>query len=563
MYILGISCYYHDSAATLVKDGKIIAAAQEERFNREKHSNVFPISAINYCLSKEGIIINDIDQIVFYERPFLKFHRVLKNLIGSFPRSFSAFMDLVPRYLGERLVLPSKIKNTLDYDGKVLYIPHHISHAASAFFTSGFEKANILTVDGIGEYASMMIGYGEKNRIKGDKILPYPGSVGLLYSAITTYLGFKANGGEGKVMALADFGEPVYLDFLEKIMDLKEDGSFTCFEKYFDFSSGNRMFRNSLEKEIGPSRRPDQKIERHHKDVAASLQAFTEKSVISIINNMIKKNGVKKLAVAGGVFLNCVLNRKILEDTEVEQIHIFPAAGDAGGSSGCALFAYYHLFGGEERYTIKTAALGPKYLKNSIVNLAINRNLIIKELSEEELIKDCAESISLGKICGWFQGNMEFGPRALGNRSILANPAADDIKEKLNRDVKHREWFRPYGVSVLDEKGSEIFEDYVTNSFMIMTDTVKKEKRKSIPGALHVNHSVRYQSVSSDDGKYYRLIKKFYEITNIPMVINTSFNVQEQIVCSPEDAFDTFMNSNIERLYIEDFVVLKQEGDTK
>jgi len=559
MYILGISCYYHDSAASLIKDGKIVAAAQEERFNRNKHSNEFPINAINFCLDSEGIMINEVFAVVFYERPFLKFHRVLKNLMRTFPFSYPTFLRIVPEYLGERLVFPSVLKDRFGFEGEVLFVPHHISHAAAAFFTSPFEKANILTADGIGENSSMMIGMGEEDIIMGKKELRHPGSMGLLYSAITTYLGFGANGDEGKVMALADYGTVRYLDFLIDNLDLKEDGSFTCFERFFDFSSGRKMFKKRLEKEIGKARLAGGNFETHHLDMAASLQAFTEESVIRTVNFMLTRNGLKDLVVAGGVFLNCVLNRKVIEKTDVERLYIFPAAGDAGASSGCALFAYHQIMGNNNRSMLCSASLGPSYKKSEIINIAVNNGLFIKEVDREELIKDCSEYISQGNICAWFQGRMEFGPRALGNRSILAHPGIEGIKDILNNDVKHREWFRPYGVSILDEKGEEYLENYVTNPFMIMTAEAKEEKKEEIRGSLHINDSVRYQSVKESDGIYYRLIKAFYKLTGIPMVINTSFNIQEPIVCDPEDAFDTFIRSRIKRLYIENFIVSKKD----
>jgi len=559
MNILGISCFYHDSAACLVKDGKVIAAAQEERFTREKKTSAFPINAINFCLQKGKITPYDLDYIGFYEKPFLKFQRVVLNHIKSYPFSIKNFMRVMPHWLDERLIIPLIIKKEVGYEGKVLFIKHHLSHAASSFLVSPFDEAAIITSDGVGEFATMTIGKGKKNKIKILRELDYPNSLGLLYSAITSYLGFNANFGEGKIMALADYGKPSYLRKLKEIINIRSDGSFNLNSSYFGFNKGSKMYSEKFVKTFGKERKQGEKLEKKHFDMASSLQKLVEEILILISKDVYEKTKSKNLCLAGGTFLNCVANSRILKETKFDKIFIQPAAGDSGCALGVALYIYNSLLNNSRRYEMKHSYYGPDFSSDQIKRFLLNNSIKFKRLSKEKLVTYIAKKISEDKIVGWFHGKMEWGPRALGNRSILANPCNQNMRDILNEKVKHREWFRPYGISILLEELNNYYDLKQPSPFMLLVGNVKKEKRNLIPSAVHIDGTTRIQTVTrKENGIFYDLIKEFYKITNIPLIINTSFNDKEPIVCDYKDAYNCFLKTKIDYLVLGNFIIKKQ-----
>ena len=564
MNILGISCFYHNSAACVVQDGKVITAASEERFNRQKNSPVFPINAINFCIQNANLTIYDIDYIGFYEKPFLKFYRVLLSHLRAYPFSFKNFLDTIPSWLEERLIIPLVLKKELGYDGKVLFIKHHLSHAASTFLVSPFEEAAILTADGLGEWSTMSFGIGKGKDIKIIKEMHFPNSLGLFYTAVTTYLGFEALRGEGKVMGLAGYGEPCYVNKFKEMITVKADGSFMINQNFFGFNKGSRMYgsrmySNRLIKTLGKDRKPDDKIEQRHYDIATSLQKFTEDTLITIANNLYNETKLDKLCLAGGLFLNCVVNSKILENTPFKEIFVQPDAGDSGGALGVASYIYHSILGNNRNYVMNDAYLGPDFSSNQMKRALLNNGIAFKELEDAELFKYIAKQISQNKIIGWFQGRMEFGPRALGNRSILANPCNPDMKDLLNSKVKKREYFRPYAPAVLEERTSEFFEIKQLSPFMLLAARVREDKRPIIPAVTHVDGTARVQTVSKNTNpKFWHLIKEFENITGVPILINTSFNLRgEPIVCTPEDAISCFKRSQMDCLVLGNYVVEK------
>lgn len=558
--VLGISCHYHDSAAALIRDGEIVAAAQEERFDRVKYSHVFPINAINFCLQQADMTILDVDCVAFHEKPFLKFSRVLIGHLRSYPFSLPNFMEMMPSWLDERLSFPLTLKDRLDYRGEVLFLKHHLSHAASTFLVSPFDEAAILTVDGIGEWASTSYGYGKGTDIKVLKELHYPNSLGLLYAIMTTYLGFPVFVGEGKVMALASLGEPAYLEQFGRFMDMRPDGSFRLDPSYLSFNKGRRMYTRKLVKLLGAPRAPDEDFSQRHYDIAATLQRVTEEALLAMARHLHEVTGMKKLCMAGGVSLNVVANSRIYNETPFEELYIQPAAGDAGGALGAAAYVYHSLWGNPRQRVMRTAQLGPVYPVRQLRTLLENAGVPYQELPEEELLPLVASRIAAGKIVGWFQDRLEFGPRALGARSILADPRVADMKEILNQRVKHREWYRPYGVSVLAEESDDFFELGAPSPFMLLIGNVKEDKAGLIPAAVHVDGTSRLQTVTEEDnGIYYRLIRAFRDLTGIPMVINTSFNVQEPIVCTPDEAWSCFSRTEMDCLVLGNCFVEKGE----
>lgn len=561
MNILGISCYYHDSAAVLVQDGRITAAVQEERFTREKNTPAFPVNAINYCVQAGGITFDDVDYVVIHEKPFLKFARVILSHLRAYPFSISNFLSTVPNWLKERMSLPLLIEEELGYKGKVLFVKHHLSHEAAAFLASSFESAAIFTADAVGEQATTTIGHGRANKIKVFNEMIYPDSLGLLYTAFTTYLGFSAHRGEGKVMGLAAYGEPKYIDEFRDLYDIAPDGSFRVKESFFGFNKGRRMFSRKLIKKFGSPRKRDDEITQRHKDIAASLQFFLEEILIKIANDLYDKTKEEALCLSGGIFLNCVANAKILKHTPFKKIFIQPAAGDSGGALGAALYVHNTLLDNPRREVMEHAYLGPDFPERKIKIILSNTDLVVEELDEDLIIERAANSISQGKIIGWFQGRSEFGPRALGNRSILANPCIPDIKDTLNNKVKHREEFRPFAPSVLEEASGEYFDLNVTSPFMLLAPDVKESEKDKIPGIVHADGTARVQTVSKKTNPiYWALIEKLGRLTGVPMVLNTSFNLRgEPIVNSPEDAIDCFQRSNLDHLVIERFFVSKKE----
>jgi len=592
--ILGISAFYHDSAAALIIDGKIISAAQEERFSRKKHDSSYPFNAVKYILKNSNLNISDLDHIVFFEKPFLKFERLLETYLAFAPAGFISFSMSMPIWLREKLFqkkfLFDKLKqhdeNFNDIE-KIKFSEHHYSHAASAFFPSPFKESIVLTLDGVGEWATTTVAIGKDNDLKMVKEIHFPHSLGLLYSAFTYYTGFKVNSGEYKVMGLAPYGTPKYKELIiEKLMDLKPDGSFKLNMKYFNYATGltmtNKHFSNLFGEQV---RNPEKdKLTQFHMDIAASIQAVTEEVVLKLTRSLAAEYKIKNLCLAGGVALNCVANGKILKEKIFENIWIQPAAGDAGGSLGAAL-AYWHRDLKKPRNDYKDqmngSYLGPKFNDEEIEKKLKNLNANYKKFSEEEIIKLTVKGLSDNKTVGWFQGRMEFGPRALGGRSILADPRSEKMQKELNLKIKFRESFRPFAPSILREDLSEWFDLNCDSPYMLLVADVKKDKqidvteksnelfgieklnikRSSVPAITHVDYSARIQTVhKATNSKYYKLLSEFKDTTKCPILVNTSFNVRgEPIVCSVEDAFNCFMGTNLDILVVENFILFKND----
>ncbi len=560
MYILGISAFYHDSAAALLKDGKIVAATQDERFSRIKHDSNFPLRAINYCLSTENISARELDYIGFYEKPFIKFERILYSHLATFPKSFISFLMATPMWLKEKLWIPALIRKELNYEGEVLMIEHHLSHAGSSFLVSPFKEAGILTIDGVGEWSTGAWGIGKDNQIELLYEMRFPHSLGLLYSAFTYYLGFKVNSAEYKVMGLAPYGKPVYYDLIMKeLVDLKEDGSFKLNMRYFSYDYGLKMTSSRFDKLFGfPPRKPETEIKKLHKDIASSLQKVTEEIVLKMASNLCKETGLKKLCLAGGVALNCLANSRILKETPVEELFIQPGSSDAGGAVGVAAYIYYSLLDNPRNFVWKDAYLGPEFSQEQIKDFLIRERITYKEYSREELLKVTVKLLSEQNILGWFQGRMEFGPRALGNRSILADPRRAENKDRINQKVKYREGFRPFAPSIIWEKAKDFFEIDRPSPFMLLTFQVKS---KEIPAVIHTDGSARLQTVKREENQlFYDLLLEFFNLTGCPALLNTSFNLRgEPIVCTPEEAYLSFMRSGMDYLIMGNFVIDKKE----
>ncbi|MCX5778791.1 MAG: carbamoyltransferase [Elusimicrobia bacterium] len=559
MNILGISCYYHDSAACLLQDGRIVSAAQEERFNRRKNSSDFPLMAANYCLQAGNVTINDIDYIGFYEKPFLKFSRVVLSHLRSYPFSLPNFLSTMPHWLQDRLIMPMIFKRELGYEGKSIFIKHHLSHAASAFLVSPFEEAAILTADSVGEWATTTMGSGCNSEIKILNEIHFPDSLGLLYTAITTYLGFAADEGEGKVMGLAAYGKPRYIEALRNIVVVRADGSFIIDQRFFGFNTGFRMYSRKFVAMFGPARVPDGLLEERHCDMAASLQLFIEETLISIARNLYRITKSDNLCLAGGVFLNCVANSRIIEETPFKNIFIQPAAGDSGGAIGVASYMYHSLLGNQRDSIMNDTYLGPDYSANQVRRALASAGLDFREMEDGALSEYVAERIAQNKIVGWFQGRMEFGPRALGNRSILANPMTLGMKDYLNNQVKHRESFRPFAPVVLEEKANEYFHGEGSSPFMLLSPKVKENKKHIIPAVTHIDGTARLQTVRQQSNEQlWRLIVAFETLTGVPVLLNTSFNLRgEPIVCTPQDAIDVFQRTKMDCLVMGNIVVDK------
>jgi carbamoyltransferase len=559
-WILGISAYYHDAAAALLRDGEVIAAAQEERFTRRKHDWSFPIHAIRYCLREGGIEAKDLDYVGFYDRPLVKFERILQTYLATFPRSLPAFLKALPPWLRQKLWIRYEIRKALDYEGPILFAEHHMSHAASAFLVSPFDEAAILTTDGVGEWATTTYGVGRGNRIELFKEVHFPHSLGLLYSAFTYYLGFKVNSAEYKVMGLAPYGRPVYLDKMRELIDIREDGSFRLNMDYFAYHYGLRMTNGRFHKLFGrPPRRPGEPIESFHQDVAASLQAVTEEALLRMANHLHRETGLKKLCMAGGVALNCVANGRILRETPFEELFVQPAASDAGGAVGIAAYIYYTLLDRPRNWHWQHAYLGPEFSTEEVRSVLERYSIPYEELDREELLRRTASLIAQQRVVGWFQGRMEFGPRALGNRSILGDPRNPENKDRINLKVKFRESFRPFAPSVLEERASDYFELSVPSPYMLLTARVREDNR-TIPAVTHVDGSARIQTVRREDNPlFYDLLKEFERQTGCPVLINTSFNQRgEPIVCTPEDALACFLSTNMDDLIIDRFHLAKE-----
>ena len=594
--ILGISAFYHDSAAALIINGKIVSAAQEERFSRVKHDARYPKNAINFILTSNNLKLNDIDFIVFFEKPFLKFERLLETYLAFAPKGFKSFSLAMPIWLREKLFqkkfLFDKLKNhdeNFKNINKIKFSEHHYSHAASAFFPSPFEEAIILTLDGVGEWATSTLAIGKKNELKIIKEIHFPHSLGLLYSAFTYYTGFKVNSGEYKVMGLAPYGKPIYKDLIfEKLIDMKDDGSFKLDMSFFDYATGLTMTNKKFSNLFGqPVRDPKKdKLTQFHMNIASSIQAVTEEIVIKLTKSAAKEYNINKLCLAGGVALNCVANGKIIKEKIFENVWVQPAAGDAGGSLGAALAFWYKELKkprNEFKDQMKGSYLGPKFSDQEIKNSLNNLKAKFSKFNSKQLVEITAKELSQSKTVGWFQGSMEFGPRALGCRSVLADPRSEKMQKELNLKIKFRESFRPFAPSILREDLNEWFDFDSDSPYMLFVSEVKKNKqiemkeseknlfgidklnikRSIIPAITHVDYSARIQTVHKETNpKYYDLILEFKKITNCPILVNTSFNVRgEPIVCSIEDAFNCFMGTNLDILVIEDFILYKNEQD--
>jgi carbamoyltransferase len=596
-YVLGISAFYHDSAAALIKDGEIVSAAQEERFTRKKHDSGFPSNAINFVLNNSNIQLSEVDHIVFYEKPFLKFERLLETYVAFAPKGFQSFSRAMPIWLREKLFQKKfifdylkSIDSTFKDDSKLLFSEHHLSHAASAFYPSPFEEAIILTADGVGEWATTTVAIGKKDNLEIKKELHFPHSLGLLYSAFTYYTGFKVNSGEYKLMGLAPYGKPLYADkILENLIDLKDDGTFMLDQKYFNYSTGLTMTNKNFNKLFGkkPRKPESEMITQFHMDIAASIQNVTEKIMLLLAKSLRKEYGISNLCLAGGVALNCVANGKILQEKIFQNIWVQPAAGDAGGSLGAAL-AYWHIDLGNERKEInkdnmRGSYLGNEFKENEIVEKFNEIGANYEKLEQDEIIDRTAKDLADGKAVGWFQGRMEFGPRALGNRSILGDPRSDLMQKNLNLKVKYRESFRPFAPSVLREDLNDWFEINTDSPYMLFVSNVKKNKtleltddekklfgidllnikKSEIPAVTHVDYSARIQTVSKENNLiYYNLIKKFKEKTSCPVLVNTSFNIRgEPIVHTPEDAFKCFMGTELDVLVVGNCYLVKDNQD--
>jgi carbamoyltransferase len=600
MYIIGVSAYYHDSAACLLNDGEIVAAAQEERFTRKKHDAGFPHHAIQYCLKEADIAVSQIENVVFYEKPFVKFERILETYLAFAPRGFKSFSKAMPLWIKDKLfqksALVSALESTLGGDinwrERLLFSEHHLSHAASAFYPSPFESAAVLTLDGVGEWTTTSLAVGNGRDLNVVKEIHFPHSLGLLYSAFTYYTGFKVNSGEYKVMGLAPYGEPRYADLIrEKLITVADDGSFQLDMSYFDYATGLTMTNRKFDALFGgPPRTSEAELTQREMDLAASIQKVTEDIVVQIAKGIAKDTGEKNLCLAGGVALNCVVNGILLREKVFDNIWIQPAAGDAGGALGAALSAWY-LHHKKERNVsseldaMKGSYLGPEYCNDEIEDELNACKAVYKKLSIEDLLEQVATAVADGRAVGWMQGRMEFGPRALGGRSIIADPRSPVMQKQLNLKVKYRESFRPFAPSVLREYVHDWFEHNTDSPYMLLVADVQQNKRRtataeeeglfgidklnalrsSVPAVTHVDYSARIQTVHADTNyRYHAVISKFKDKTGCPLVVNTSFNVRgEPIICTPTDAFKCFMGTELDVLAIGDYLLNKEEQDEK
>lgn len=561
MYILGISAFYHDSAAVLIKNGKVICAVEEERFSRIKHDNSFPFLAVKRCLEYAGITINEVSAIAYYEKPLLKFERILENIVRDFPFSLRTFNKSVPEWLGQKIKVGEIIKNKLKFKKDVYYIPHHLSHASAAFYPSPFKQSAILTIDGIGEYQTLVLWSGDETQIKQIKSLEFPNSLGLIYSLFTSFLGFKVNEDEYKVMGLSAYGKPQFKPQIYELIDLKPDGSFKLNHKYFNFENDKNPWTADFTKLFGLPKSSNEPFRTKHKNIAASIQAVTEEIYFKILNQLYLLTNSENICIGGGVALNALANGKIYTNTEFKNSFVFGAAGDSGGALGAALFTWHTIYKNNTRNEINSLNMGTDYNDISIQQALIESKLNYRKFtSQTELIEKTALLLSEGKILGWFENRMEFGPRALGGRSILANPSGKTMKSKVNT-VKYREQFRPFAGSVLQEKVHELFEVPERNHyspFMTYCFKVKPSQKKLLEAITHVDYTCRVQTVSKSNGLYYQLIKQFSKLTGISCILNTSFNLAgEPLVESPLQAINDFQNSKLEYLIMGNFLIKK------
>jgi carbamoyltransferase len=561
--VLGLSCYYHDAAAALLRDGQVVAAAQEERFTRKKHDSDFPVHALRYVLDEAGLKPQALDAVGFYDKPLLKFERMLSTYIATFPRSFNSFRKAMPVWLHEKLWVPSKIRQELKpYSGPILFAEHHMSHAASAFLPSPFDEAAILTIDGVGEWATASYGVGRGTDITLFKEIRFPHSLGLLYSAFTYYLGFKVNSAEYKVMGLAPYGEPVHFDrIMKEMVHLNDDGSFKLNMKYFSYDHGLRMTNGAFDDFFGgPPRVPETRMHEREFDIAASVQKVCEEVVLAMARHLHRETGLERLCMAGGVALNCVANGRVIRETPMKELWVQPAAGDAGGAVGVAHYLHNTLEKQPRAEAWRHAYLGPSFSDAEIARYLDEAGAKYETLPERELLQRTARLLADQNVVGWFQGRMEFGPRALGGRSILADARDAGMRDTLNMKIKFREGFRPFAPSVLADRAAEWFDIDCDSPYMLLVAQVRDAKRV-IPSVTHVDGSARLQTVSREEAPlYYDLIAEFEKITGVPIIINTSFNVRgEPIVCTPHDAYLCFMRTNMDRLVLGHHVLDKKE----
>ena len=596
MDILGISCYFHDASAVLLRDGEVVAAAEEERFTRKKHDYDFPAHAIQFCLERGGIRSEDLDYVAFFEKPFVKFERILFSTLQTFPRSRRVFQESMVSWMTEKLWIKNLLKEKLGVpQEKILFGNHHLSHASSAFLCSPFDEAAILTVDGVGEWATATYGIGKGREISILKEIRFPHSLGLLYSAFTAYLGFEVNEGEYKVMGMAPFGEPKYLDKVYKLIRVEKDGSFQLDMDYFCFHySTDKTFNGKFASLFGPPRDPQARFftptsgypsyfgerpgnynslareNQHYADIAASIQVATEETLLTMANYLHRETGLKKLCMAGGVALNSVANGRILRETPFEEIYVQPSAGDGGGAMGAALWAHHMVLGKPRRFVLEHAYWGEEHGRDRIGTFLKDKNIPHERIDDDEkLIGRVVEELEAGKVVGWFQGRFEWGPRALGNRSILADPRRAEMKDIVNTKIKFREPFRPFAPSVLEEKTEAFFDlpeasRHFPARFMLYVVDVKDDKKEVVPAITHVDGTGRLQTVNkSTNPRYYRLIQRFGEATGVPLVLNTSFNLKgEPIVNTPEEAFSTFSRSGMDVLVLDHCVIAKKDNQS-
>ncbi|MCK6555415.1 carbamoyltransferase [Candidatus Binatia bacterium] len=561
MNVLGISALYHDAAACLLRDGEVVAAAAEERFTRRKHDADMPVNAIKYCLEAGRLRIDDIDHIGFYEKPFVKFKRILYTHLACYPFSFTPFLKAIPSWMNEKLIIPSIIRQKTGYEGEVLMIEHHLSHAASSFLVSPFEEAAILTVDGVGEWSTATYGHGAGTDIRLFREIRFPHSLGLLYSAFTYYLGFKVNSAEYKVMGLAPYGRPIFYDQIRQLIDVRPDGSFHLDMRYFNYLTGLTMTNGKFDQLFGgPVRKPDDPLEQRHKDLAASVQKVTDDVMLLMANHIGKETGSRNLCLAGGVALNCVANGRILREGPFKHMYVQPAASDAGGAIGVASYIYHTLQRHDRNFVLRHDYLGPGYSEQEVREFLVGNDIPHTVLERDELLRRTAQLIADQQVVGWFQGRMEFGPRALGNRSILADARNPENRDRVNLKIKFRESFRPFAPAVLADRVGEYFELSEPSPFMLLVAQVRPDRR-TIPSVTHVDGSARVQTVERDTNPlFYDLIAEFDRLTGTPVIINTSFNVRgEPIVCSPADAYRCFVTTGMDYLVMGNCLLDKQK----
>ena len=562
MNILGISCFYHDSAAALLRDGELVAAAHEERFTRKRHDPDLPSHAVRYCLREAGLSVEDVDYLAFYDKPFVKFERILLTYLATFPRSLRSYSKAMPIWLKQKLLVDKPIRRELGFQGKILYAEHHQSHAAAAFLPSPFEEAAILTVDGVGEWATATQGVGRGNSVELLREIRFPHSLGLLYSAFTYYLGFKVNSAEYKVMGAAPYGKPRYADkILEELVDLREDGSFKLNMKYFAYDYGLTMTNSRFDELFGqPRRDPESKMEEFHWDMAASIQKVTEEMMLRMARDVHQRTGAKTLCLGGGVALNCVANGRILREGPFQDVWIQPAAGDAGSALGAALFVEHQVLGKPRKFRMDHAFWGPRYSDEEVRAYLDERRAPYRTLARDEMIREVARLLDEEQVVvGWFQGRLEWGPRSLGSRSILADARNPENWKRVNLKIKYRESFRPFAPTVLAEKTSEWFDIDRDSPYMLLVCQVREGK--SIPAVTHVDGSARIQTVRRDQhAEFYDLVREFDRRTACPVLINTSFNVRgEPIVCTPDDAYLCFMRTEMDVLVLGNQILVKQD----